>query len=42
MDDSVDGSGDMSPLDMQCGRKDRKMLKKAMNLLCQVIEQTAI
>jgi hypothetical protein len=26
--------------DMQCGRKDRKMFKKAMSLLCQVIEQT--
>jgi hypothetical protein len=26
--------------DMPCGRKDRKMLKKAMGLLCQVIEQT--
>src|SRR5207253_6391924 len=26
--------------DMQCGRKDRKMFKKAMRLLCQVIEQT--
>jgi hypothetical protein len=26
--------------DMHCGRKDRKMFKKAMSLLCQVIEQT--
>src|SRR5438132_14126015 len=26
--------------DMHCGRKDRKMFKKAMRLLCQVIEQT--
>jgi len=26
--------------DMHCGRKDRKMLKKAMGLLCQVIQQT--
>ena len=26
--------------DRQCGRKDRKMFKKAMSLLCQVIEQT--
>jgi hypothetical protein len=26
--------------DMQCGRKDRKMFKKARSLLCQVIEQT--
>ena len=26
--------------DMHCGRKDRKMFKKAMALLCQVIEQT--
>jgi hypothetical protein len=26
--------------DMHCGRKDRKMFKKAMGLLCQVIEQT--
>jgi hypothetical protein len=26
--------------DMHCGRKDRKMFKKAMGLLCQVIQQT--
>src|SRR5262244_269214 len=26
--------------DMHCGRKNRQMLKKAMSLLCQVIEQT--
>lgn len=26
--------------DLHCGRKDRKMFKKAMRLLCQVIEQT--
>jgi len=26
--------------DMQCGRKDRQLFKKAMSLLCQVIEQT--
>ena len=26
--------------DMHCGRKDRKMFKKAMALLCQVIQQT--
>src|SRR6266446_7054785 len=26
--------------DRQCGRKDRKMFKKAMSLLCQVIEHT--
>jgi len=26
--------------DMHCGRKDRKMFKKAMGLLCHVIEQT--
>ena len=26
--------------DMPCGRKDRKMFKKAMGLLCQVIEHT--
>src|ERR687887_2925803 len=26
--------------DMHCGRKDCKMFKKAMGLLCQVIEQT--
>jgi hypothetical protein len=26
--------------DMHCGRHDRKMLKKAMGLLCQVIQQT--
>jgi hypothetical protein len=26
--------------DMHCGRKNRKMFKKAMRLLCQVIEQT--
>src|SRR5215471_15208780 len=26
--------------EMHCGRKDRKMFKKAMRLLCQVIEQT--
>jgi hypothetical protein len=26
--------------DMPCGRKDRKMFKKAMGLLCQVIQQT--
>ena len=26
--------------DMQCGRKDRKLFKKAMRLLCHVIEQT--
>ena len=26
--------------DMQCGRKDRKLFKKAIGLLCQVIEQT--
>jgi hypothetical protein len=26
--------------DMHCGRKDRKMFKNAMRLLCQVIEQT--
>ena len=26
--------------EMHCGRKDRKMFKKAMELLCQVIEQT--
>jgi hypothetical protein len=26
--------------DMHCGRKDRKMFKQAMRLLCQVIEQT--
>jgi hypothetical protein len=26
--------------DMHCGRKERKMFKKAMGLLCQVIEQT--
>lgn len=26
--------------DMPCGRKDRKMCKKAMGLLCQVLEQT--
>jgi hypothetical protein len=26
--------------EMHCGRKDRKMFKKAMGLLCQVIEQT--
>src|SRR5215217_8431981 len=26
--------------DMHCGRKERKMLKKAMGLLCQVIQQT--
>ena len=26
--------------DMHCGRKDRKMFRKAMGLLCQVIEQT--
>jgi hypothetical protein len=26
--------------DMQCGRKDRKLFKNAMRLLCQVIEQT--
>ena len=26
--------------DMHCGRKNRKMLKKAMSLLRQVIEQT--
>ena len=26
--------------DMHCGRKTRQMLKKAMSLLCQVIEQT--
>jgi hypothetical protein len=26
--------------DMHCGRKDRKMFKKAMGLLCQVIEHT--
>jgi hypothetical protein len=26
--------------DMHCGRKNRQMFKKAMSLLCQVIEQT--
>src|SRR5499427_1432342 len=26
--------------DMPCGRKDRKMFRKAMGLLCQVIQQT--
>jgi hypothetical protein len=26
--------------DMHCGRKDRKMFKKAMGLLCYVIQQT--
>ena len=26
--------------DMQCGRKDRKLFKNAMRLLCHVIEQT--
>ncbi len=26
--------------DMHCGRKDRKLLKKAMGLVCQVIEHT--
>jgi hypothetical protein len=26
--------------DIQCGRQDRKLLKKAMGLLCHVIEQT--
>ena len=26
--------------DMHCGRKERKMFKKAMGLLCQVIQQT--
>ncbi len=26
--------------DMHCGRKNRKMFKKAMSLLCQVIEHT--
>jgi hypothetical protein len=26
--------------DIQCGRKDRKLFKKAMGLLCHVIEQT--
>ena len=26
--------------DMHCRRKNRKMFKKAMSLLCQVIEQT--
>ena len=26
--------------DMHCGRKDRKLFKKAIGLLCQVIEQT--
>src|SRR5262245_41441831 len=26
--------------DMHCGRKDRKMFRKAMGLLCQVIQQT--
>ena len=26
--------------DMHCGRKDRKLFKNAMRLLCEVIEQT--
>ena len=26
--------------DMHCGRKDRKLCKNAMRLLCEVIEQT--
>src|SRR6266852_805477 len=26
--------------DMHCGRKDRKFFKKAMRLLCEVIQQT--
>jgi hypothetical protein len=26
--------------DMQCGRKDRKLFKNAMRLLCHVVEQT--
>jgi len=27
--------------DMHCGRKDRKLFRKAIGLLCQVIEQTS-